>query len=212
MNGGSPKFTAKPATKESLETQAEAFRGQGEVLEVLAVRSGIPKALLSRKGPARKPRAFMTDHGSVYQYLPNGKTERFKTATGERHPEQDILIFIPPWRILEEEAKKIYPNLAGIDNETIFHEALLEFVHKKDKFSGVIDENGKELFSNAEIVKAKQAYLACFDMQNSKQDFKLPVGRYPAPGWFTYDSRFCEQDGKKIRKSHIGNKVTQVEY
>lgn len=39
------------------------------------------------------PQSFTTSKGSVYTYLPDGRVERFKTATGERFDKADICVF-----------------------------------------------------------------------------------------------------------------------
>lgn len=42
----------------------------------------------------QKPAEVITARGSVYRYLSDGRTQRFKTATGELHEPQDTLVFI----------------------------------------------------------------------------------------------------------------------
>lgn len=40
-----------------------------------------------------------TEKGSVYTYLPDGRTQRFKKAANETYSPQDAIVFIPDWGI-----------------------------------------------------------------------------------------------------------------
>ena len=45
--------------------------------------------------PKKILRSVITSKGSRYDYLPDGRTQRFKTVTGELNDPQDLLVFIP---------------------------------------------------------------------------------------------------------------------
>ncbi len=69
-----------------------------------------------------------TAKGSVYKYLPDGRTQRFKQATGELNDPQDSIVFIPPWDMIKAPAMKAYPEIFGhIENEAQYEQVLLEY-------------------------------------------------------------------------------------
>lgn len=202
----------KANTPESYEKLAESLTGQGTFFDKIALKRGLPRELLNREWP--KPESIVTSKGSEYRYLSDGRTQRFKKATGEMNDPQDTLVFIPPWDLIAEEATKIYPEiLSGVENETIFTEILLEFAQTKDKTIRLVDGQGKELSSNEDVEKAGQAFLLLLNKSDNTKNFYIPIGRRPVIGWNTFDTRkYTKPDGSTWRERHIGNSVAQIQY
>jgi hypothetical protein len=64
-----------------------------------------------------KPTRLVTAKGSVYTYLPDGRTQRYKAATETLEAPQDLLVFMPPWNTIETKAKELYPEVFVIINK-----------------------------------------------------------------------------------------------
>ncbi|HZZ99281.1 MAG TPA: hypothetical protein VFK07_01045 [Candidatus Paceibacterota bacterium] len=162
----------------------------------------------------KKIRRFKTAMGSVYEYLPDGRTQRFKTVENDKKEPMDQIVFIPPWNLVKDGAKQNYPKIfENIDTEGLYEALLLDYVYKNGKTIRVVDETSKELSNNQEIKDAKKVFILCLDKDNQTNSFYLPVSKEPKIGWNTYDtSKYTGEDGKLYRTKHIGNKVTEIEY
>lgn len=160
-----------------------------------------------------KPVRFKTSRGSVYEYLPDGRVQRFKTATQEQLEPQDAIVFIPPWDMVKGGAKKNYPEVFEfIDDEGLYESLLLEHVHSPDFTMRIVDGSGNELLSNAEIQSADRVYVSCINRKEPKKSFYLPVSKDPKIGYQTYDTtKYIAEDGKTYRNKHLGNKVVEIE-
>lgn len=171
---------------------------------------------ISEKKEKLKPTRIVTGMGSVYEYLPDGRTQRFQKATGEMHEPQDTLVFIPPWKLIESQAKTIYPkifNSSGIDNQVQYNQFLLEYAQLKGHTIRVVDEKGKELRSNQDIEKSGKVFITLIDKNNPQDIFYIPVSKEPKIGYLTFDTRkYKNEKGETDRKKHIGNKVTEIQY
>lgn len=157
---------------------------------------------------------FKTAQGSIYEYLPDGSTRRFKTAANEQHEAKDAIVFIPPWDVIQEGAKQNYPKIfEHIDSEGLFESLLIDYVHTPGKTIRITDGQGYELSNNQEIQSADRVFILCLDKNDASSSFYLPVLRDPKIGYQTYDtSKYVAQDGKTYRDKHVGNKVTEIEY
>ncbi len=155
---------------------------------------------------------FKTAKGSVYRYLPDGRTQRFKAATGELEESQDVMVFIPPLEAIQNQAKKLYPELSEVfDSPIQYNQFLLNYVHGKEKTVRISDAKGNELGTNEEIRKAGKVFLHFIDKTKHSSDFSLPVFNEPKIGFQTYDSRrFVGKDGEPMKEHHIGNIVTDI--
>lgn len=169
----------------------------------------------------KKPKRVITSRGSVYTYLDDGRTQRFKEATGEMQEPMDLLVFVPPWEVIAEEARKRYPNLSGIENDNLFNQFLLEVLHGYDSHYhktaiGKSDGSGVPLSratSNNQIAGSAfgKVFLVLMPREGSGVDqIALPVSVEPKEGWRTYDQGVTSDGKSTIR--HLGNKVVRVEY
>lgn len=190
------------------------LQGQGEFFEKLAQEKRVPRELLRKPHQEQVPEQITTARGSLYRYLPDGRTQRFKTVENDLRPPRDILVFIPPWDLIAEKAQKLYPEILGaFDDEETFVDYLLNCVHNSGSTVRVIDGKGKSLETNAEVAAAEQAYLYFADAADSKQVFNVPVGRRPVVGWTTFDTgKQQDADGKWRRHLHIGNKIVSIKW
>jgi hypothetical protein len=162
----------------------------------------------------RKPSEFITAQGSVYKYLPDGRTQRFKKATQELSEPRDIIVFFPPLATVRDWAMKAYREIfQGVENEAQYEALLLDYVHSPNKTIRITDQNGKELANNAEVAKAERVLAALVDKVDSAQSFYLPVSGDPKVGYRTYDtSKYKDRTGVTFRDKHLGNKVIEIRY
>jgi len=162
--------------------------------------------------PRQRVTEVVTSQGSTYRYLPDGRTQRFKQATGELMEPMDVLVFIPPFEKIAERAKKAHPKVfAGIENNVQFGQLLLEDVQKGKKKSYVIDQDGKRINDNEAVANAKQAFLAIVDQQDPKESYYVPLSADPQMGFSTYDARiFVDKDGETKHVRHFGNTVVEI--
>ncbi|MES2060143.1 MAG: hypothetical protein V4438_03870 [Patescibacteria group bacterium] len=161
-----------------------------------------------------KPKRVTTSHGSIYNYLPDGRTQRFKTAEQKMSEPQDTLVYIPPWEKIKEKAKEAYPKVFGsIEDAVDYAQLLLKFAQTESYTMRVVDETGKELKSNAETAEAKRVLICFVDKKNIQDSFYLPVSIEPKVGYQTYDTRkYKDEHGETLRQRHVGNEVTEIEY
>lgn len=161
-----------------------------------------------------KPSEVITEKGSMYRYLPDGRTQRLKTATGELREVQDTLTFIPPYDVIKGQGPKLYPDIfKGIENAAQYEQHLLEYSQLKGRTIRVVGKDGKELTTPADIETAERIFLAFVDKNDPKKSFTIPVAKEPKVGYLTFDTRkYKGEDGKTYRERHIGNRVKEIKY
>ena len=162
----------------------------------------------------KKPSRFNTAQGSVYEYLPDGRTQRFKTAINEQQEPNDAIVFVPPWDLVKNEVKKNYPKIfEQIEGQGLFEALLLDYVKVPGHTMRITDGQGKELLSNGEIKAADKVFILCLDKKDLANSFYIPVSKEPKIGFQTYDtSKYVGEDGQTYRDKHLGNAVTEIEY
>lgn len=143
-----------------------------------------------------KVKSFKTAKGSVYTYDADGKTTRFKTATGEQQPRQDITVF------------------ADL-NET--EEAdMLQAVHSKGKKAVYVFErkpdNTQDILSDiSQVTNPDEVYLGI--VENGQLIFSKKASTQPVAGSVTLDARkLQDKNGEWMIEPHLGHKVTEIEY
>jgi hypothetical protein len=162
----------------------------------------------------KKPTKVVTAQGSVYRYLPDGRTQRFKTKTGELDEPQDTIVFIPTFDLVGAKAAELYPEIfRGIENSLQFEQVLLEYSQLHGRTIRVIDENSTELHSNKAVQNAGHVFAQFIDRNDGKNCFTLPVSKVPKVGYLTFDTRkFHDENGELKRERHIGNAVVDIKY
>jgi hypothetical protein len=157
-----------------------------------------------------------TTYGSVYKYLPDGRTQRFKKVTGELIEPQDALVFIPDYQTIlsraekPENARKVFG-----ENSAMYEETLLEYAQSSGKTMRIVDQNGKELGNNDEIDQAQKVSIAFVQKsrngERDKVDFWIVVSKVPQIGFYTYDTtKHKDEDGRTLRDRHMGNQVVKI--
>ena len=164
-------------------------------------------------------RGVTTERGSVYTYLPDGKTIRYKEVADKHSAPQDILVFVPDYEWVKKNApEKDSParicNKYGCD-EAQYQNLLLSYIHDDDKSCYVVNKDNKELFSNREVAETEgPVYLLFVDRSElrPKKSFHIPVAKKPVIGFSAYDMRRFTESGTSFAQRHLGHKVTQIEY
>jgi hypothetical protein len=141
--------------------------------------------------------SFKTSKGSVYTYDEDGKTTRYKTATGERNDRQDLTIFA---------------DLSPEENENY----LLAF-HSPDRNYKVAalelqdDMRPRRLTDVAQVENRDRIYLSVLYGSKTLQAKKAEL--QPSSGANVFDTRqFIDENGQLMTERHIGHKVTDITY
>jgi hypothetical protein len=162
-----------------------------------------------------KPKSLTTAKGSIYTYLPDGRTQRYKKATETLEAPQDLLVFIPPFEKVIDKARELYPNFfTNIENDTQFQQLLLEYMTKDGTKTIRPGADQQEIYSLIGTPRDLQVFLYFIDKIKNKVDFILPTSREAKIGYNTFDARKFYDEGAKqhMRERHIGNKVVSIEY
>lgn len=156
------------------------------------------------------PKVVVTSRGSRYTYLEDGRTQRFKTATGETYEPMDILLFVPPLSEIPERFKAMYPNIFTPNlTEEEFNQVILSF---KDKLIVPMLAGGVEIKYESEVPLDEQVYLVFVNEKNERV-LHIPVAHKPVVGHTTYDRKVWEEDnGERWQQTHFGHKVISIEY
>jgi len=149
-----------------------------------------------------------TAQGSVYRYLPDGRTQRYQTIFDVLHEPQDILVFVPNFDWVQKHAPKDIQEQLG-RNATQYMQLLLSYVQGHGKKRYIIDQNGRKLRSNKEVDEFGRVYLTLGDA--SKVDFYIPVFPFPRLGFSTFDTRKYKVNGEYFRERHLGNNVVDIQ-
>lgn len=153
----------------------------------------------------------ITEKGSVYKYLPDGRTQRYKKVEDKNHESQDALVYIPNFEWMKKNASK--ENLEKIVGEynssSGFEQELLHYVHDSGKVVQISGISGEPLNTNHEIAAYKNQIFLNFG-ENGKTHFSIPVSRKPKVGFNTFDTRTYKKDGNIWTEKHIGNKVATI--
>lgn len=158
----------------------------------------------------RKITSVETANASVYTYLPNGMTQRFKTVEGKEYGPQAVLVYVPDYVWIVNNAPAEILRKLG-DREAEYEKIILEYVHAPRKKVYVVDANGRKLESNEEVLKTDGPIFLAL-MSGDTVDIAIPVSPEPKLGFSTFDTRKYrdEKTGKIVRESHLGNKVVRI--
>jgi hypothetical protein len=146
----------------------------------------------------------VTERGSVYRYLPNGQTQRYKEAEKSLRPSKDVLVYVPNFESVKDKLSPEALATFGKDGQD-FEETMLEYIHSEDKRVNVVDRFGEPVETNAAVIKeGGDVYLSFGD--RVKTDFTIPVSHIPKIGYSTFD----KGRSKEGVRQHLGNKVTKI--
>lgn len=142
-----------------------------------------------------KVESFETSQGSKYEVLADGRTKRFKTATGEEQEPQDLTVFA---------------KFKDAEQEQRFLEGIQQREESGTKVY-VIDKDGK-IYDKNEEAQGKDVRLALVNSKTGEVLETADTKTEPTKGYNTFDQRRFTKDGEELRESHIGNKVTKINY
>ena len=136
--------------------------------------------------------SFETAKGSIYTVLPDGRTQRFKTVTGEQNEPNDLIVFV---KFKDDTQEQRF--LRGVQD------------NKSGTKVYVIDEKGNKYSKNADI-RGKDVRFALVDEKTNTVLETVETKQEPTIGYNVYDERRFTKDNEQYREKHIGNKVTKI--
>lgn len=140
--------------------------------------------------------AFKTAKGSVYTYDSEGKTTRFKTATGEQQERQDLTVFVD---LTSEEERQFLDAIHTEGDSTKVY-----VVERQPDDSALIVRDISQVKDPARL------YLTVViggQIVNNR-----PVSITPREGADVFDTRHFEENGQMMTERHLGNKVVEISY
>lgn len=151
-----------------------------------------------------------TANGSIYKYLSDGRTQRYKTAEKKTYEPQNALVYVPPYDWVQKNAPEKIRDMFG-DNELIYESIILSYVQGKEKKSYIINSKGEKLETNEQFLQTEgPLFLALGD--RNKIDLCIPVSMTPKLGHCTYDTTKYRDGEQYFREKHFGNKVVKITY
>ena len=148
----------------------------------------------------RKVKSFKTAQGSVYTYDQDGKTTRFKTATGEQEEKQDLTVFVDLTPDEEQEFDRAYLHVREEDKDSKV------YVIERQK-----DSNVPRLVRDIkDIQDPEMIYLAI--KKGDTYPLVKKATTTPTIGHNVFDTKHWEENGKALTGRHLGNKVTNIEF
>jgi len=160
------------------------------------------------------PKQIVTEQGSIYRWLPNGTTQRFRVAINTLLEPQDAIVFIPPYQLL----KISYSNQNAFErifweNELKFEQLILKYAQTKWHIIHIVSCTGKRLETNQEISWEKNIYLAFWKKWDTSYHFHFPVSKEAKIWYYTFDTRtYTDGTWEQMTERHIWNKVREIIY
>lgn len=151
---------------------------------------------------------IVTEKGSEYNFLPDGRTQRFKKAENKQYEPQDAIVFVPDFEWVKKNAPEKILKLLG-ENKAQYEQMILSYVQGKGKKNYIIDKSGKKLEKNIDITSAEGQVFLTFGDENNV-DFSIPVAREPKVGFYTYDTRKYKEGDETKRERHLGNRIIEI--
>jgi len=151
------------------------------------------------KTPEIQPKvaSFKTEMGSIYTYDDEGKTTRYKTATGEQMEQQDITVFAPMTGLEQAEFLEAY-HLNNSGRTKVY------ILERQD------DDSPKIIRDISEIRDPARIYLGI--LRDGAVIKTKQVSIEPIVGTNVFDMRSFEENGQRFTERHLGNRVTEVAY
>jgi hypothetical protein len=142
--------------------------------------------------------SFTTSHGSTYTYDDQGYATRFKTASGEEQPRQDITVFF---------------NLTPRDLSTAAAAYLLRSSTEKSKVEVIEQQLDGQIRVITDIHEVKLPdQLMVATLRGDKVVRSKPTSLMPRIGAHVFDSRQFEEDGIVKTERHLGHKIIDIRY
>ena len=149
---------------------------------------------------------IVTEKGSIYRYLPNGKTQRYKKIDDSLQNHQDILVFVPPYDWVKQNSPENVRDKLG-RNEKEYIRMIETYIFVQGKKARIVDSSGKKLASNEEVRQTEgQVFLALGT--ETETDLAIPVSKEAKLEFYAFDTRKFENG--TLRESHLGHKVVEI--
>lgn len=192
-------FSGKKFNNQTKDARNRSISGLGSKL-------GDPEGLIKLKfGDISH---IETAKGSIYKYLADQRTQRFKTAENRLYDAEDALVFIPTYEWVQRNAPPHIRDSFG-KSERYYVNLILEYAQLHNRRI-IIHSNGKRLYTNKEISETKDQIFLAF-LVGERLDFQIPVSKVPRLGWKTFDTTKFQDDGGEWKTScHVGNAVTKI--
>lgn len=139
--------------------------------------------------------SFVTSKGSIYKYLPDGRTQRYKTVEGKEHDPQDLTSFV---------------KFSDPDQEQRFLSGIQESDKSNTKVY-LIDKTGR-IYDTNEEAKGKDVKLALVNPKTGEVIETAKTSMDPQKGYQVFDQRRFKEGEHKFREKHIGNEITEINY
>jgi len=152
----------------------------------------------SEARPQNTVESFFTSNGSVYVYDEKGHTTRFKSATDELQPKQDITVFFDFGPRDIGTAAVAYLSKSSVKSAQIF-------VAERQS-----DGDCKIINDIKDVSQPDQLVIATFRGEHMVRS--KPASLIPRVGAYVYDSRQFEEDGRTRTERHLGHKVSEIRY
>jgi hypothetical protein len=147
----------------------------------------------------RRIKSFRTAKGSVYTYDEDGKTTRFKTATGEQNTKQDITVFADLTPEEEQEFLHAYRHVNPEDRDSKV------YVLERQP-----DNTPKILRDISEVKDPDRIYLGI--IKNGVITTAKEASLQPFLGANVFDTRqYKDARGQTMTERHLGNKVVDIQ-
>lgn len=157
---------------------------------------------------------IVTAKGSIYRYLPDGTTQRYKTVEGKQYSPQTALVFVPDFATIKKMAPPNF-DVEKVLGKTEFQaeQTMLEFVQGKGARNYIVNSKGDKLDTNQAIASEEGPIFLTFGTTEGPA-FHIPVSKKPRIGFKTFDTRkyYDVQDKEWKRERHLGNKVVDIQY
>jgi hypothetical protein len=154
---------------------------------------------------------FVTEKGSVYTVLSDGRTQRFKNVSNKEHSPTDTIVFVPDYETLKTLATDGKTNsiidMIGKHKDDL-HSVLENYSLLMDHGLYIIDSNGKKLRTKYEIDEADRVFLAF--VSDTKKPFAIPVAKKPRIGFMPFETRTTIENGERFTSRHFGHAVTKI--
>lgn len=136
-----------------------------------------------------------TEKWSVYTFLSDWTTQRFKTKTWEKNEAMDLLIFFNPWT-------KLDTLLAGLHNQMAWIETTVRALNKS---------NWKRIETTKEAIEAEKSWdliLAVINVTDNVTIWFVEATTIPRNWLHIFDANYSNWNYVK----HIWNKVIKIDY
>ena len=219
MSSEAPKFSREEMDRHEsgrILTSAELIRNGATIvnsalrlsdkqLETLyreneAYQNGNPSAETESSAETPKVTSFKTERGSVYRYDSEGKSTRFKTATGKLKERTDLTVFAD----LTPEQEADFMDSVYAESATPDSKRTVQVLERQE------DNNGKFIRDVSEINDPSKLLLAI--LQKGRIVGYVPASLSPKVGATVFERRNIKKDGQRFTERHIGHKVTEISY